>query len=516
MQNSKFKIFLVLSVILCAIYIALPSFLTEKQREKLPNWMNKEPVALGLDLKGGAYILLEADIDTVIKDKTARLKDVIRKELRGDKTNNVSSISYGNLSGGNGFISVTIRDKFRIKEAIKRLRNATQDEVNIENNDGKLKLFYTEDGIAKIKSDVLTRSIEIVRRRIDSLGNKEPSIQRQGDNRIMVQLPGVDNPDRVKQLLGKTAKMTFHMVSEESMQTGKPAIDEEMVDGIIIKRRIAVSGENLSDSKVIYDQNGRPAVSTTFDSIGAREFAKLTTENVGRRFAIVLDGHILSAPVIQEPITGGYGQITGGFTTEQANDTSTMLRSGALPCEMLVVEERTVGAGLGADSIRKGSIASVLALALVLIFMVVTYGILGLFSDIVLVLNIVFIFAGLSLSGATLTLPGIAGIALNIGMAVDANILVFERIREEARLGNNSAARMVESGFSNALSSILDSNITTLASAFVMFQFGSGPIKGFAVALTLGILTSLFTNITCLRMILDMFVGSGKNRKLDL
>ena len=515
MRESKFKIFAVLFVFLYALYIAFPSFVSDKTFQKLPKWLQGDKVALGLDLKGGAYILLEADIDTVIKDKIAQLKDIIRKELRADKSRNNETIAYTNLVGTNNFASVIIKDSTKIKQAIKRIKNATMGEVNIETENNKLKLFYTEDRIKQIKDDVLSRSIEIVRKRIDSLGNKEPSIQKQGDNRIMVQLPGVDNPDRVKELLGKTAKMTFHLVSEESMTTGTPLIDEEIVDGIIIKKRIAVSGENLTDSRVVYDTNGRPAVSTTFDSIGGREFAKLTEANVGKRFAIVLDGKILSAPVIQEAITGGHGQITGGFTTEQAKDLSTMLRSGALPCEMTVVEERTVGAGLGADSIKKGSVASLFALLLVLVFMISTYGTLGIFSDIVLILNILLIFAGLTLSGATLTLPGIAGIALNIGMAVDANILIFERMREEAKAGIN-LIKTIENGFSNAISSIMDSNITTLASAFVMFQFGSGPVKGFAVTLTLGILTSLFTNITCLKLILNLWAGKDKAKKLDL
>ena len=309
--------------------------------------------------------------------------------------------------------------------------------------------------------------------------------------------------------------MTFHEVDEEAMQTGKISLDSEFIDGIVIKKRVAVSGDTLTDSRVAYDRNGRPAVTTSFNTIGAKAFANLTKENVGKRFAIVLDGHVLSAPVIQEPITGGYGQITGNFTTQEANDLSTMLRSGALPTELTVVEERTVGAGLGADSIAKGSFASILGLILVLVFMVITYGLLGVFSDIVLVFNIILIFAGLALTGATLTLPGIAGIALNIGMAVDANILIFERMREESRDGV-STIKAIENGFDNAFSAIMDSNITTLASGLIMFQFGTGPIKGFAVTLIMGILASLFTNITCLKFIMELWAKTGKTKKVDL
>ncbi len=515
MKVSKFRVLFIVFAILVGVYFSVPSLLPQKYVDKIPTFLKSEPVALGLDLKGGAYILLEADVDSVIKDKTARLKDVIRKELRADKDKNTKTISYSNLVTTSQFATVVVKDNDAVKEAVKRLKKATDNELEVQVNGNTIKMFYNEDAIKQIKDDVLTRSIEIVRRRIDSLGNKEPSIQRQGDNRIMVQLPGVDNPDRIKQLLGKTAKMTFHMVSEDAMKTGQVAIDEQLIDNVIVKKKVSVSGENLTDSKVVYDQNGNPAVTTTFDTIGGREFSRLTAENVGKRFAIVLDGKILSAPVIQEAITGGHGQITGGFSVEEAKDLSTMLRSGALPCKMMIVEERTVGAGLGADSIKKGGFASILGFSLVLLFMFLTYGKLGLFADITLILNVVFIFAGLQLSGATLTLPGIAGIALNIGMAVDANILVFERMRELIRQ-NLPTVRVVEDGFKNALSSIIDSNITTLASAFVLFQFGSGPIKGFAITFTIGILTSFFTNITCLKTFLTMWAIKDKNKKLDM
>ena len=515
MKISKIKLFTISIIMILAIILVIPTFLTEEQRLHLPEYMQDSEISLGLDLKGGAYILLEADIDGVIKERYSILKDTIRKELRGDKSNDKNIIPYSNLTGISNSVSVVIKNKDDITEARKRIRNATSNEVDIDTTDNKLKIYYSQAAISKIKTDVLSNSIEIVRRRIDSLGNKEPSIQKQGENRIMVQLPGVDNPDRVKELIGKTAKMTFHEVDEEAMQTGHISLDSEIVDGIVIKKKIAVNGDTLTDSRVSYDRNGRPAVTTTFNTVGAKSFAKLTSENVGKRFAIVLDGRVLSAPVIQEAITGGYGQITGSFSTEQANDLSTMLRSGALPTELTIVEERTVGAGLGADSIAKGSFASILGLIIVLVFMVLTYGVLGIFSDIVLIFNIILIFAGLALTGATLTLPGIAGIALNIGMAVDANILIFERMREEAKNGM-SAIKSIESGFNNALSAIMDSNITTLASGLILFQFGSGPIKGFAITLIMGIIASLFTNITCLKFIMELWAKTGKTKKVDL
>ncbi|MDR2099104.1 MAG: protein translocase subunit SecD [Rickettsiales bacterium] len=516
MRVPKFKLFTVLAVLAASIILALPTFLPIERRMRLPAFMRDNEISLGLDLKGGAYILLEADTDAVVRERYSILKDTVRKELRGDREKNVAMIPYSNLSGSSNLVTVNIKNEADLADARKRMRAATNNEIEIDTEGSRLKLYYSPAQIAKIKSDVLSSSIEIVRRRVDSLGNKEPSIQKQGDRRIMVQLPGVDNPDRVKELIGKTAKMTFHLVDEEAMKTGQIALDDEVIDGVAIKKRVAVSGETLTDSRVAYDGNtGAPAVTTVFNSLGAREFARLTSDNVGRRFAIVLDGRILSAPTIREPITGGVGQITGGFTTEQANDLSTMLRSGALPTELTVVEERTVGAGLGADSIRKGSFASMLGLALVLVFMVATYGLMGVFADIVLSFLIVLIFAGLALTGATLTLPGIAGIALNIGMAVDANILIFERMREEKRNGI-STIRAIENGFSSAFSAIMDSNLTTLASGLIMFQFGTGPVKGFAVTLIMGILASLFTNITVLKLILETWAKNGKTKTIEI
>ena len=515
MKISKSKFFIISFVLIISILLTIPSFVSQDVKNKLPKSLLGNEISLGLDLKGGAYILLEADTDSVIKERYNILKDTIRKELRADKSQNRKLIPYSNLNGTSNLVSVVIKNHDDLEDARKRIRSATMGEVNIETLGNKLNMVYTSAAIAKIKSDVLTNSIEIVRRRVDSLGNKEPSIQKQGENRIMVQLPGVDNPERVKELIGKTAKMTFHEVDEEAMVSGNVPLDSQIIDGIVVKKRVAVSGDTLTDSKVAYDQNGRPAVTTSFNTLGARDFAKLTEDNVGKRFAIVLDGRVLSAPVIQEPIKGGYGQITGNFSVQEANDLSTMLRSGALPCELTVVEERTVGAGLGADSIAKGSFASILGLIIVLVFMVITYGLLGVFSDIVLVFNIILIFAGLALTGATLTLPGIAGIALNIGMAVDANILIFERMREETRNGV-SAIKSIESGFDSAFSAIMDSNITTLASGIIMFQFGTGPIKGFAVTLIMGILASLFTNITCLKFIMETWAKNGKPKKIDL
>jgi len=499
MKALRLKLLMVLAVIATAVFIT-----------------TEMPISLGLDLRGGAYILLEADLNKVIAERSAALRDTMRAELRGNREKGITAITYTNLSAGATSATVTLKSDEDVAEFRKRMRRATNNEADITTEGLRVRISYSAAGIEQMRAQVMASSIDIIRRRIDSLGTKEPSIQRQGDNRIMIQVPGADDPERVKELVGKTAKMTFHLVEGSATHGAAIPLDSMVIGGLVIKKAVAVSGEMLTDSRVQYDSNtGRPAVTTTFNTAGARAFARLTQENVGRQFAIVLDGHILSAPTIQEPILGGTGQITGGFTTQSANDLSNMLRSGALPTELEVVEERTVGAGLGADSIAKGTFASLLAMALVLFSMFAIYGLLGLFANLALAINILLIFAGLALFGATLTLPGIAGIALNIGMSVDAMILIFERIREEKRLGM-SMLKSLENGFSNAFSAIIDSNLTTLASGLILLEFGTGPVKGFAVTLILGIVTSLFSNITCFRIMLETWARTGKPKEIAI
>jgi preprotein translocase subunit SecD len=499
MKALRLKILLILAVLFGAAY-AIATM----------------PINLGLDLKGGAYILLEADLDKVVADRNAALRDAMRTELRGNREKGVAPLQYSNLSAGATSATVTLRSEEDAAEFRRRMRRATNNEADITVEGLRVRVAYSASGIEQVRTQVMVSSIEIIRRRIDSLGTKEPSIQRQGENRIMIQVPGADNPERVKELVGQTAKMTFHMV-EGMAEPGVPVpLDSMVIDGLIIKKAVAVAGDTLKDSRVQFDSTtGQPAVTTTFDSVGARAFARLTQENVGRQFAIVLDGRILSAPTIQEPILGGTGQITGGFNAQTANDLASMLRSGALPTELHVVEERTVGAGLGADSISKGTFASILALALTLFAMFAIYGLLGLFANIALLINISLVFAGLALFGATLTLPGIAGIALNIGMSIDAMILIFERMREEKRLGV-STLKSVENGFSNAFSAIIDVNLTTLACGLILLEFGTGPVKGFAVTLILGIVTSLFSNITCFRVIMEVWARTGKPKEIRI
>ncbi|MFV2093695.1 MAG: protein translocase subunit SecD, partial [Hyphomicrobiales bacterium] len=379
---------------------------------------------------------------------------------------------------------------------------------------------------ARIKSAV-EQSIEIVRRRVDELGTTEPTIQRQGTERILVQVPGLDDPARLKALLGQTAKMSFRLVdisvSPQQAQAGAVPASSELLESVeqppvpyVVNKRVMVSGEDLVDAQPGFDQRtNEPIVSFRFDATGAKKFGKATQANVGRPFAIVLDNKVISAPVIREPILGGSGQISGGFTVEQANDLSILLRAGALPAPLKILEERTGGPGLGADSIAAGKIASIIGLVSVVLLMMVAFGLFGLFANIALLVNIVLILGVLSALQATLTLPGIAGIVLTIGMAGDANVLIFERIREEVAAGKTTVSA-IQTGYSRALTTILDANITTFIAAAILFMMGSGPVRGFAVTLAIGIVTSVFTAYTLTRLIISVWVRRRRPTSVPL
>jgi preprotein translocase subunit SecD len=403
-------------------------------------------------------------------------------------------------------------------------------EISVEGD--RIIIEMTEAQKIERRVSAVQQSIEIIRRRIDETGVREPTIQRQGDDRIIVQLPGIDDPERVKDLLGQTAKMSFHLVDiqnsvEEALAGRVPpgSMLLPMIEGasgpgnlnaILVKKRVAVSGENLVDAQPSFDgRDNQPVVSFRFDTLGAKKFGKITTDNVRRPFAIVLDGQVLSAPVIQEPILGGAGQISGNFSVQNTQDLSLLLRAGALPAPLTILEERTVGPGLGADSIAAGEIACLVGLIAVIIFMAIAYGRFGIYADFALMANIFLILGMLSMLQATLTLPGIAGIVLTIGMAVDANVLIFERIREEVRLGRNPIAA-VDAGYSRALTTIIDSNLTTLIAAILLFSFGSGPIKGFSVTLAIGIVTSMFTAIMLTRLFVVTWLRAKRPDTLPL
>lgn len=509
-----------LAIIFVAVFgvlLAVPT-MSPKLAPYFPSWI--KPVPLGLDLKGGAQLLLEVDTNAMFHDKTVQLYDETRSALI-DRAKGV--IRFSNLRSNDGVVSLTVRDSDDVSRAKGRLRSTFGDTVDISSDGNTITLSYSEKQKSEMVQDALARSIEIVRRRIDALGTKEPSIQSQGGKYILIQLPGVDNPEHIKELIGQTAKMTFHLVNEnvsaEQMTSGHAPSGTEFMpmleapeQKIPVYSRVEVSGENLKDSQADFDQNNMPVVTTVFDTTGARKFAKLTSEHVNERFAIVLDGKVLSAPVIREPIAGGRGQISGGFTLQGAKDLAVLLRSGALPAPLQVIEERTVGAGLGADAIEQGKIGCVVGVILIIIFMIFLYGAFGVIADLVLLVNLAMIIGVSALFGATLTLPGIAGIVLTLGMAVDANILPFERIRDEVRAGVPTL-RAVDMGFTRSNKTVMDGNLTNLICALILFQFGAGPIRGFAVTLSIGVITTLFTCLMLGRVLIDWYMN-GKNKKI--
>jgi len=508
---AKWKIALILGICLLGLVFASPNLLSLQQAEELPDWLPKKQISLGLDLQGGSHLLLEVEVDAVIKEHLEAMVDTMRTELRKAR------IRYQGLGVSGTSTVVTIKEADKAELARSLLRKLDPSMSVDSSDNGLISLSLTEQAIRDRRTAAIEQSIEIVRRRIDETGVREPTIQRQGDDRILVQLPGVDDPERVKRLLGKTAKMTFRLVDERQtvdqalsarVPPGSemlPSVDEVGSDGrprkYLVKKRVMVSGDNLIDAQPTFQDN-QPVVNFRFDTVGGKRFGKVTTSNVGKPFAIVLDGKVISAPVIREPILGGSGIISGNFTVQTAQDLALLLRAGALPAPLTILEERSVGPGLGADSIAAGKVASGIGLVLVIVFMVVVYGRFGIMADIALMFNIILIGASLSVLGATLTLPGIAGIVLTIGMAVDANVLVFERIREETR-GGRTPISAIDAGYSRAIKTIIDANVTTLIAAILLYQFGSGPVRGFAVTLAIGIVTSLFTAIMLTRFMVS-------------
>ncbi|MFC4351191.1 protein translocase subunit SecD [Fodinicurvata halophila] len=511
---SRWQLLFVVAVLLLGIVFALPNVLSRQMLDSLPDWVPNEQINLGLDLQGGSHLLLEVDVDSVFEEQLEGLLDTVRSELRSER------IGYTDLAVRGDEVTFNLRDPSQADAAREALSNFLGNAEFDINEEGEASIGLTDQAKAERSSNVVQQSIEIVRRRIDETGTREPAIQQQGEERIQVQLPGVDNPERIKDLLGRTAKLTFHLVdtdaspNSDSIPAGSEALpsqeagpDGEPVE-YVVRRRVMVSGDNLTDAQATF-QEGQPVVSFSFDSVGAQRFADVTSENVGQPFAIVLDGKVISAPVIREPITGGRGVISGDFTTQEVQDLALLLRAGALPAELTVIEERSIGPGLGADSVRAGEIASILGLVGVVIFIMLAYGLFGTMASLALASNIILIIAVLSGLQATLTLPGIAGIVLTIGMAVDANVLIFERIREEVRNGRGPVSA-IDTGYRQALSAIIDGNVTTLIAAVLLFVFGTGPIKGFAITLAIGLVTSMFTAIMVTRA---MIIGWLRHRR---
>jgi preprotein translocase subunit SecD len=513
-----------LAIILTALVVclcAVPNFFPEAKVKTWPLWAQRHLV-LGLDLQGGSYLLLEVDSNYVKKEKLDQVRDDVRRVLRENK------IGYTGLASRADYVEVRVKES-DAQTALAKLRELSQPLGGLLGSSGQRSLEVSDAGGGLIRLTVpqaavtdrirqtIEQSIQIVERRVNQLGTVEPVIQRQGTDRILVQVPGLQDPTELKRILGKTAKMEFRMVDTtvppDQAALGRVPPDDEILMSAqspkvpyVIKKQILVSGGELTDAQPGFDQrSGEPIVSFRFNSAGSRKFAQATSENVGQPFAIVLDNEVISAPVIREPITGGSGQISGSFTVQAANELAILLRAGALPAPLTVIEERTVGPGLGQDSIEKGELAAYVGSIMVIVFMLVTYRLFGLFANIAVAINVAMIFGVLSLLNATLTLPGIAGIVLTVGIAVDSNVLIYERIREEIRGGRN-AISAIDAGFKRALSTILDSNITTFIAAAVLFYIGTGPVRGFAVTLGIGILTTVFTAFTLTRLIVAGWV----------
>jgi preprotein translocase subunit SecD len=534
LQVSLWSRLLTLIVLLGGILVALPNALPENLRERMPKFLPSQTVNLGLDLQGGSYLLLQVDFDQVTRDRAESLVGDIRASLRK------AHVSFTDLNAVGDKVSVRITDPTQLDQARTLLQGVNptmagsvlsvggKDYQMTEPGDGVFVLLMSDAYKNLTRQQVMDQSIEVVRRRIDELGTREPDIARSGDDYILVQVPGLQDPTQLKEILGKTAKMSFQLVDEQANPMAQvPPIGDEILplmnenknapaapEKVVVQRRVMLSGDRLTDATQGFDQQtGAPVVDFRLDSVGARQFADITRQYVGHRFAIVLDKQVITDPVINGVIPGGSGFITGNFTPQAANNMAILLRAGALPAPLKIIEERTVGAALGADSIKAGRYSAVAGLGLVALFMVLRYGLFGLFADLALTLNVVLLLAALTLFGATLTLPGIAGIVLTMGMAVDANVLIFERIREEQRNGRSMLAS-IDTGFQRARTTIFDANATHLIAALILFQLGTGPIRGFAVTLGVGIITSFFTAVMVTRLIVITWLNAARPRKL--
>lgn len=511
---------LIVGVCLLGIIFVSPNFFSRTQLESFPSWFPKNQIVLGLDLQGGAHLLLEVDFDTVLKEQMNSLTDAIRTTLRKER------VGYTGLAAKKDFATLTLRDPGDLEKAKSLLKQVDKNIEIASTPEGQLTLRLSESAIRERKASALAQSIEIVRRRVDETGTAEPFIQQQGEDRILVQLPGLQDPTRIKNLLGKTAKLQFRFVDTSvSAEPGKPTPGNDVLSSqdehngqpiyYAVKKQVIVSGDSLVDAQPSFDQYNRPTVSFKFDSLGAKKFGDATKNNVGKIFAIVLDDKVISAPRISEPILGGSGQITGNFTVQEAQDLALLMRAGALPAPLKVLEERTVGPGLGADSIASGEYATIIAIIMVAIFMFIAYSFFGAIANIAVIFNLILLFAALSVTHATLTLPGIAGIALTIGMAVDANVLINERIKEEMRLGRKMLSA-IDAGYNRAMTTIIDSNLTTLIGVGLLYHFGAGPTRGFAVTTSLGIIISMFTAISLTKQIVVWWLWWRRPTRLPI
>ena len=510
---SKLRIIFISIICLFFIFIASNNFLASEKR-----FIDKK-INLGLDLQGGSYLLLEIDNSPVIEQKLQNLSSLIRTYFK-DK-----NIRIGNLNLTGKKLKFTVDEKFK-KEVIDEFKNENSNinpyyprfkshQLDLIEKESFLELSFSKQGLVELKTSSQDQALEIVRRRIDEIGTNEPNILKRGNDRILVELPGLDDPMRIKSLLGKTANLTFQFVSNNDQDSfGVEKLPYE--DGLnedFVSKRIILSGENLLDAQPrMNNQSNETVVSFSLDRVGAKRFGKATSSNIGRQLAIVLDGKIISAPVIRDTIASGNGQISGGFTFQSATDLALLLRSGALPAPLNIIEERTVGPDLGQDSIDAGMVALLIGFILVIVYMFIKYKIFGLITNITLVTNLIILLGILTLFEATLTLPGIAGIISTVGMAVDANVLIFERIKEELKNEKNNIIAF-DSGYTKSRTAILDANVTTLLAAIILFFMGSGPIKGFSVTLGIGILTTLFSVYFIARLFTAIYVSKNKDKE---
>jgi protein-export membrane protein SecD len=537
LQVSTWARVLVALILIAGIVVALPNALPDSARAHLPSWLQRT-ISLGLDLQGGSYILTEVEFDQVQKDKIESLKGDIRLALRKAHI----SYQFPQVQGDDS-VAVEIKDASQFDDAKSLLQdlNSVSGGGVLSVGQREYDMSYPGNGVIAMKmtqayktqtqQQVMDQAVEVVRRRIDALGTKEPSIERQGDDRILVQIPGLNDPGHVITVLKTTARLTFQLVDQsadvQQAEKGIVPIGDELLPyqkekngtqlpPIVVQRRVIVGGDRLTQAGQGYDQQtGQPMVTFRFDSVGAREFGDVTKEHTGELFAIVLDKQVISAPRINEPILGGSGQITGNFTVDSAKDLAVLLQAGALPAPLKVIDQRSVGAQLGADSVKAGKFSALAGLLLVALFMFARYGLFGIFADIALTLNVILLLAILTFLGATLTLPGIAGIVLTMGMAVDANVLIYERIREEQRNGRSMLAS-IDTGFRMARATIFDANATHVIAALILFELGSGPVRGFAVTLGLGIITSFFTAVMVTRLIVITWLNLARPRVLTI
>jgi preprotein translocase subunit SecD len=530
LQFTPWKQVTVILICLLGMLLVAPNFIPKERLDQLPSWFPRTQLNLGLDLRGGAHLLLAMETADVRKDWLETLRDDARKRLRDAK------IAFAGLGIVNNTVQVRVAKIEDGDAALKELRNLVQQSGNLllgntvndvqvtKTEGGVITIAPTEPGLQHRISSAIGAAIETVRRRVDALGTTEPTIIRQGTSRILVQVPGLQDTAQLKELIGKTARLSFHevhptMTAEEAKQTRVPPgykiyPSEDRVDGPqLLRETPVVRGDELKTAQPAFDQRtNEPIISFTFNNSGARKFGTFTKDHVNRPFAIVLDDQVISAPVIREPILGGSGQISGNFTVESANQLAIQLRSGALPAKLTIVEERTVGPSLGADSIEAGKLAGTIGAVATIVLTVVAYGTFGIFACVGLIVHGLLTVAMMGLAGSALTLPGIAGLVLGIAMAVDANVLIYERLREELRAGKTPIAA-IDAGFTRAFITIADSQLTTLACAIVMFWLGSGPIRGFAVTLTIGICTSIFASVTVVRLLIYYWLTSMRRSR---